>query len=306
MCNAPQYLSKSPMSTLSRLSCHAVHAMPAEARARLARELYGIHSRIFTGQSFEEFRDYVVERRAWRTWIYVRRDARGETVGYTSVHVFHLDVHGRASSVIRMEAGTLPEARGRDLTMVYALLRLIGVWLRAPWRRTCIFAALTHPSSYTFLAHYAPVIWPHVDRKPIPPEILREMEALAEAFGLERVNPENPLLRKVEWVTIESDEDRQHWRTSRRRDTRFYMRANPGYTEGHGLMTYIPVDGLILLRSMTRFVSSRAGYIVRLLSGKARAPRRVTADARPAGIDSRIGSLDSHFGTFDQAGGRAK
>ncbi|HEX2547027.1 MAG TPA: hypothetical protein VHL79_19245 [Ramlibacter sp.] len=287
------------MSALSRITCHAVHALPAEQRERLAHELFAVHTQIFAGLSFEEFRNYVVERQAWRTWIYVRRNTRGETVGYTSVHVFRLDVDGRATTVIRMEAGTLPEARGQDLTMVRALVRLIAVWLAAPWRRTCIFAALTHPSSYTFLAHYAPVIWPHVDRKPIPPEVLREMEHLAAAFELERISEGNPLLRRVEWITRESEEDRQRWRRSQRRDTRFYLRANPGYTEGHGLLTYIPVNGMILLHSMGLFLSSRAAHVFALLRGK-RPVRREVPPPPIMGGDSRIGSLESHFGRLEQ------
>jgi hypothetical protein len=263
---------------------------PAE-RALLTQELFDVHCQIFSGLSYDEFKSYVVERQAWRTWIYVKKSEQGETVGYTAVHVFLLDVDGRPSTVIRMEAGTLPAWRGRDVTMVYAIGRLLRVWMLHPWRRTCIFAALTHPSSYTFLAHYAPVIFPHVKRK-LPREILEEMEKLAACFDLERVDPINPLLRRVDWVTLESEEDHLRWSNSKRRDTRFYMKANPFYTQGTGLMTYIPVTGPILLRSLRRFVASRAGRIMRLMLQ--RPPK--AADSSMAPLDSRAGSFDSHLG----------
>jgi hypothetical protein len=266
------------MATLSRITCHAVHDMPPQAREGLARELFAVHSQIFSGLDFEEFRDYVVERPSFRTWIYVKHNAAGSLVGYTSMHAFHMRIADRASTVIRMEAGTLRAARGRDLTMVYAVLRLLRLWASEPWRRFCIFAALTHPSSYTFLSHYAPVIYPHA-RREIPPNVMQRMEELAQNFDLERIDPENPLLRRVDWVTLESPEERTRWHTSRRPDTRFYITHNPGYESGHGLLTYIPFNGVILVRSLVAFLVGRAGRIARLVFGDHRAPAAGTSAA---------------------------
>lgn len=277
------------MSSLSRITCHSVHDMTREAREALARELFAVHAQIFTGLSYEEFRSYVIERNAWRTWVYVKHNSAGQLVGYTSMHAFRLLLGARMSTVIRLEAGTLPAYRGRDVTMVYAVLRLLRIWAQRPWRRYCIFAALTHPSSYTFLAHYAPVIWPHARRKEIPPELMQHMEELAASFELDRVDPANPLVRHVHWVTLETEEDRNRWRSSRRQDTRFYLDNNPGYTEGHGMLTYIPFNGAILLRSLVRFLAGRAGKITRLLLGREAkgGPRR----RHP--IDSAFQSLES-------------
>jgi hypothetical protein len=256
------------MSSLSRIRCHAVHEMNRETREALTRDLFTVHAQIFTGLSYEEFRSYVVERDAWRTWVYVKHNSQGQVVGYTSIHAFRLLVENRLSTVIRIEAGTLPAYRGRDITMVYACLRLLRVWAQHPWRRFCIFAALTHPSSYTFLSHYAPVIWPHATRREIPPRIMDRMEELAAAFDLERVDPDNPLVRRVDWITLESDEERQRWMNSRRRDTRFYLEHNPGYIHGTGMLTYIPFNGSILLRALANFLIGRAGKITRLILGK--------------------------------------
>jgi hypothetical protein len=253
------------MTSLSRMTCHAVHSMAPEAREALARELYAVHAQIFSGLDYDGFREYVVERSAWRTWVYTKHNAAGNLVGYTAIHAFRMVVGRRPCTVIRLEAGTLPAARGRDLTMVHGLIRLMRVWVNEPWRRFCIFAALTHPSSYTFLSHYAPVVYPHVSRPEIPPRIMGEMEELAASFGLERVHPANPLLRKVDWVTLDTAEERQRWRNSRRPDTRFYVDNNPGYSRGYGLMTYIPVNGVLIVRALTRFLVGRAGRLSRLI-----------------------------------------
>lgn len=275
------------MSSLSRISCHAVHEMTREQREALTRDLFAVHAQIFTGLSYEEFRSYVVERDAWRTWVYVKHNSQGQLVGYTSIHAFRLIVDNRLSTVIRMEAGTLPAYRGRDITMVYGCLRLLRVWLHHPWRRFCIFAALTHPSSYTFLAHYAPVIWPHATRRDIPARVMERMEELAGCFALERIEGANPLVRHVNWITLESEEERERWLNSRRRDTRFYLEHNPGYVNGAGMLTYIPFNGAILLRALSNFLIGRAGKITRLLLGKEskHTPRRHPIDSAFTPLD---------------------
>jgi hypothetical protein len=256
------------MSSLTRITCHDVHAMDPQARESLARDLYAVHTQIFGGLDFEGFRHYVIDRPSWRTWVWVKHDAADRVVGYHATHVFRLDVQGRPSAVVRMEAGTLPESRGRDLTMISNCARLFLLWLQAPRRSWSIFAALTHPSSYTFLSHYAPVIWPQVGQ-PTPPDVQRQMEELADTFGLERVDPDNAMVRRVNWITLETAEERRRWQTSRRANTRLYLRANPGYVECHGLVTLIPMDGPILLRALMRFVVGRAGRLARLAFGHA-------------------------------------
>ena len=254
--------------SLSRVTCVDLHTMLPDEREALARQLYAVHAQIFSGLDFEGFRRYVVERPSWHTWIYIRHNQQHQLVGYTALHEFRLKMKGEPATVIRMEAGTLPSARGRDLTMVYGLMRLLRIWLAHPLQRVCIFAALTHPSSYTFLARYAPVIFPHTSVDEVPPSVMGQMEALAEGFGLERVDDENPLLRKVDWVTLESESDRLRWQNSSREDTKFYIANNPGYPEGHGLVTLIPVTGPILVRSMMRFIFARAGRLTRVAMGR--------------------------------------
>ena len=267
------------MTSLSRTTCHALHEMSPGEREALARELFAVHVQIFTGLDFEGFRHYVIDRPSWRTWVYVRHDPAGKLVGYTAIHAFLRKLQGKSATIIRMEAGTLREARGRDVTMVYGLLRLMRIWMRYPLRRVYMFAALTHPSSYTFLSRYVPGIWPHADRSPVPDGVMAQMEELAEAFHLDRVHPGNPLVRRVNWVTIESEEERARWQNSPRTDTRFYIAQNPGYGEGHGLVTLLPLTMTALSRALARFLALRATRLVRLALG--RDQRKPASVARP-------------------------
>ncbi len=269
------------MTSLSRTTCHALHEMSSNEREALARELYTVHVQIFTGLDFEGFRQYVIDRPSWRTWVYVRHNPAGKLVGYTAIHAFLRTLQGKSATIIRMEAGTLREARGRDVTMVYGLLRLMRIWLRYPLRRVYMFAALTHPSSYTFLSRYVPGIWPHAERHPVPTHVMAQMEELAEAFHLERVTDDNPLVRQVNWVTIESDEERARWQNSDRTDTRFYITQNPGYAEGHGLVSLLPLTMTALSRALARFLALRATRLVRLTLGRDQRKRAPAVPVRP-------------------------
>lgn len=272
------------MTSLSRTTCHALHEMSLAEREALARELYTVHEQIFTGLDFQGFRQYVIDRPSWRTWVYVRHNPAGKLVGYTAIHAFLRSLQGKAATIVRMEAGTLREARGRDVTMVYGLLRLMRIWLRYPLRRVYMFAALTHPSSYTFLARYVPGIWPHAERHPVPTKVMAQMEELAEAFHLDRVHGDNPLVRQVNWVTIESDEERARWQNSERIDTRFYIAQNPGYGEGHGLVSLLPLTMTALSRALARFLTLRATRLARLTLGADQRKRTPVNPARPQAV----------------------
>jgi hypothetical protein len=155
-----------------------------------------------------------------------------------------------------------------------------------------MFAALTHPSSYTFLSRYVPGIWPHADRHPVPERVMAQMEELAEAFHLDRVHEDNPLVRQVNWVTIESDEERARWQNSSRADTRFYIAQNPGYGEGHGLVTLLPLTMTALSRALARFLTLRASRLVRLTLGRDQRKRAPAAAARPRAPRHHVGGSE--------------
>ncbi len=74
------------------------------------------------------------------------------------------------------------------------------------------------------------------------------MEELAAEFGLEKVDAARPLVRKVGWKTRETEAEREYWQHCDKPAARFFIEANPGYVEGHGLVTVVPVTAAILLR----------------------------------------------------------
>jgi hypothetical protein len=82
------------------------------------------------------------------------------------------------------------------------------------------------------------------------------MEELAAEFGLEKVDEARPLVRKVGWKTRETEAEREYWQTCDKPTARFFIEANPGYVEGDGLVTVVPVTASNLL-TMFRNVGER-------------------------------------------------
>ncbi len=110
-----------------------------------------------------------------------------------------------------------------------------------PGRPVVYLGSLVHPSSYSLFASYSDRVWPNAEAAP-PAEIAALMAELAEKFGLEPVSEDNRLICKVGWRTRDSAADRAFWMSTDKPGARFFCEINPGYGEGHGLLTVIPVS----------------------------------------------------------------
>jgi hypothetical protein len=118
--------------------------------------------------------------------------------------------------------------------------------------------SLVHPSSYSLFAKYFGEVWPRAEQE-TPPELLSFMDELATEFGLERVHPDNPLVRDVGWRTRESEMEREYWLHCDKPSARYFVEANPGYSEGHGLVTVVPLT----VGNMTSMIRSMGERRVR-------------------------------------------
>lgn len=231
-------------------------ALTRQARDGLIDELYLAHSKIFAGVSRAAFAAYVVDSSADRTRIEVYRYG-GEVVGYFAVHTFVRTIGGERWVVIRAEKGKLPRFRrcAKGSLLIAEVLRACVLHPRAS---KAFLGCFVHPSAYLALGHVAPEMYPHWER-PTPPRIRRVMDSLGEAFGLAVVDPRRPEVRRVGWVTRDTASDRASW--ARRRDpmTRHFLRTNPGYREGQGLLILAPIR----LRHFVEGVVRHAHRVVR-------------------------------------------
>jgi hypothetical protein len=237
------------MSHVARIECIVPKSLSAEARQHLTEELYAVHQHIFDGVERQAFARYVVESKAEHTWVYVHRGEQGEIVGYCALHVFERRLGEVPVAVFRAEAGLLPSYRGSNIIVPRALRGVLRYLSRNPGRKAFYLGSLVHPSSYVTLAKSFREVWPRHGRQ-TPAALHALMEELALEFGLEPVDPARPLLRRVGWRTRESQAERERWHRSERETARFFLQSNPGYGEGHGLVTLVPLHAGNLLGAL--------------------------------------------------------
>lgn len=228
-----------------------------DERQQLTDELYAVHCQIFDGVEKSSFTKYVVESKAQQTTIHVHKNAEGAVVGYFALHVFEKDLRGRTAAVVRAEAGTLREYRGNNRNVRIAINYLVQYWLTHPTQPLFYLGTLVHPSSYIGIGKYVDVVWPNREQ-PLPVELATFMAELAVVFDVEAVDPQNPLVVQVGWRTIDTEAERTYWRTCDKPAARFYVQANPNYSEGHGLMTLVPLTAGGLWRAARRIVRDQA------------------------------------------------
>lgn len=229
---------------------------PAE-RTALIEGLYAVHSEIFDGVEKDAFVKYVVDSKAELTWILLYRNEGGTIVGYLALHVFERRLRGELTAVFRAEAGTLRAYRGRNASVNFGLRKIIEYIAAHPGRPVVYLGSLVHPSSYSLFTKYGNTVWPS-PVAPTPPDIERFMGDLADEFGIPVVHPAHPLVRQVGWITRETDVERRYWRHCDRPAARFFIAQNPGYVDGHGLVTLVPMRLPELLRAAAQIAGSKA------------------------------------------------
>lgn len=231
--------------------------LSADERSRLARELYGLHSEIFVGVDLDAFDRYVFQSPARESALRVYRDEAGEPVGYFVAHVYEPRFRGRPVAVCRGEVGFRSGARGKNVIAAFALGVALRYKLRHPTRPLYYLGALVHPSSYAQLTRYADRVYPS-PATPTTPVVEAELLAsLSEHFGLSAVEPGRPWVRKIGWTTRVTAEERRYWQEHESPAVRFFLRENPGYDRGEGLLTLAPLTMGGLVRMAARFVGSK-------------------------------------------------
>jgi hypothetical protein len=209
-------------------------------RAKLAQELFRLNQRIFASVEQEEFEHLVIKPSARWTRIQVIRNGDGDAVGYCAVHLFDIVLSGRAYAVFRGQAGILPVYRGEGSTFAFGFREAIRYKLMHPLERVYFFCTPIHPSSFHLLSRWFHEIYPS-HRKQTPPAIQALMGQLAHAFGERHVDPNDPDILQVGWVTLDSADETAFWQTNSNPDIQFFLKVNAGYRQGHGVRTLVPL-----------------------------------------------------------------
>jgi CRP-like cAMP-binding protein/uncharacterized protein (DUF2236 family)/bacterioferritin-associated ferredoxin len=213
--------------------------LDAKAHASLVDALYRVHCEIFDGVSRDNFVHYVIDSPADHTQVLVHRNEQREVVGYFALHQFRRSVRGQPVLILRAEMGSLREYRGQANNLQFGVREIGRIVASNRGMPMYLLGCLVHPSSYYYLAKYAVRMWPHHAQRP-DADLLGLMCELGDSFGLEPVG-DDPLVRKVGWRTRDSAAERAFWQRYDKPDVRFYVEQNPGYVEGNGLLTLVPL-----------------------------------------------------------------
>lgn len=231
----------------------------------LTGALYAVHCEIFDGVTRDAFAAYVIESPADETHIQVAYGDGGEIAGYTAMHAFRRTFRGEVCTITRAEAGLKRAYRGDSSNGAFFVERL----LRTQWRfggPHYYLGCLVHPSSYTGFARNVPAIWP-APGVAIPGDVLDFMMQLGEEFHLERVDPSRPLVRRVGWITRDTEVERRYWQTTDLPPARYFLEQNPGYSRGHGLLTLVDFNPAALGKSALNWGGARLKKVVKRTVG---------------------------------------
>lgn len=227
--------------------------LPLAGRDRLAHALYAVHRQIFAGVDFATFTRHVVDSPAGHTAILLHLDAGEALVGYCALHLFTAEPR---ADVVRLEAGLLRDYRGAGRNVLFVLRRLIWHRLRHPRSTLWFLSTPVHPASYLAMVRLAGAVWPGHER-PTPAAVAALGETLRRHFGLRPVPAGDAGLIDVGWITRESGDESARWRANPHPAVRFFLRRNPDYGAGHGLLTLIPVTLAAVARAVWRFARRR-------------------------------------------------
>ena len=216
--------------------------------------LYTVHQAIFTGVSMQQFSRYLTRADAARTRVQIYRSERGALVGYCAVHLFEMQRDKQVLGIFRAEAGLLAGYRGTGVTLWFGAKEALRYKALHPFRTVALFAMPVHPSSYHLFSKYFWRCYPYPGRR-IPERWLAILLDLARSSGVEAADPSDPMVRRVGWITVESEADAAGWRASGHKDVQFYLSRNPDYARGNGLAMIAPLSAGNFIVSLIQYLS---------------------------------------------------
>lgn len=234
--------------------------LTAAERQDLTDRLFAVHQAIFAGVSRDDFQRHVIAPPADRTLIRLYA-AEGRIVGYCALHWFRRHPGGRGVTVLRAEAGLMPAYRGRGRTYGFGMIHALAERLRHPFTPLYYLGTLVHSSSYHLFCKYFPRVYPH-PALGMPEEVRALALTLVDSFPDPAVDPADPLVRDVRWITIESPQETALNGRDDLGDVRFFRQRNPGYVRGDGLVVLVPLSIANIATALARRAAERIGLAI--------------------------------------------
>lgn len=247
------------MEAINKVRLIVLSSMEQDKRDEWIKRLRELHMSIFSDA--DNFDDYVINSKADESKIALFMDC-DSLVGYCAAHRFMMDLRGKKVAIFRAEAGLLKNYRGNNATFSFGLREVFNYKLLHPLQKCYYLGTFVHPSIYRLMTKYFPVVYPSF-RFETPSHIKKLMLDLVSFFKAPAASPDNPFIRKVGWITADSEEERRFWQESDHPHSRYFVMANPRYIEGNGLVTLIPMDMANLTSAFLKWLLSGSGRQVR-------------------------------------------
>lgn len=244
---------RSPAGARLRKDVVEFLALPQTEQQSCIDELFRFSSEVFDCKSRRSFERMVSAAALRDVRLLILRDGRGKMCGYNLVRRVEARVNGQSVDLFRAVAAMAPAYRRSSSTLGFGLSTAFAHKLKNPLRATYYVGLLVHPSAYYLFAKHAHEIWPWYGRE-TPPEKYALLRQLAAACGVEIEDDEQPYVAYDGAPTRETETESEHWRRHPRPEVQLFMRLNPRYSDGYGLVTLIPLTwvnlGIATLRSM--------------------------------------------------------
>jgi len=206
-------------------------------RTDFINKLYFVNNKIFSGVDRQTFRAYIFNPKATSQKIMLLYDETA-IIGYCAVHFFNVIANNKYH-VIRAEAGILPEYRGSSPLSKFMFIEIFKYALRHAFRNVYYLGTLVHPSSYHNFHKFCDLVYPSLKQE-TPQIIINKIQELVQYFDIKLKGHIENLICDVGWRTREEADEQLRWQQRKEEDIKYYLRLNPAYKDGVGLITIFP------------------------------------------------------------------
>lgn len=208
-------------------------------RDQLTNSLYEVHCQIFDGVDKETFRSYVIEPDTVTTRIFLIQTDQKETVGYLTFQVYQPEVLRKGKIkrpyVFRTEIGIRQEYRGRANYNRVLFREALKFCLRKGMPEAYYMATPINPLAYFLACRSIDCIYPQ-PHLATPAKILSVMNELSATL----TTPASGQAHKVGWIAQMPPAQERRMRRSDNPWFQFFIRHNPDFHKGYGMMWLAP------------------------------------------------------------------
>lgn len=217
-------------------------------RKQLSSDLFHLSKGIFGNITLEEVEHYVTYSGAERTYLMKYFNQKNDLVGFFALHMFKKQICGKHSIIFRAQTGLLHNYRRSKANMYFSLFKVIKYRLKYPFRKVYCFITTLSPSMYCVMAKHVVTIYPKYNGK-ISETEAKSIDELMRQYEFKKDPSGNKWISPVGLTTIASQEEIDFWKNSNDPHIQHYLKLNPDFQKGNGLITLIPFSWSNIIRS---------------------------------------------------------